>query len=71
MTRYYFHLTVENGDMLKDDEGESFDHLAGAQQNAKLVARELEQQANLGGRAITVTDVRGEVVFKTPITGGE
>jgi Domain of unknown function (DUF6894) len=71
MTRYYFHLTIENGDLLKDDEGESFDQLAGAQQNAKLVARELELRANLGGRAITVTDVRGEVVFRTPITGEE
>jgi hypothetical protein len=72
MSRYFFHLTDDDGVvLLKDDEGESFDLLVEAKQNAALVAFELQRQSTLGGACITVTDERGDVIFKTPIAGDE
>ena len=67
MPRYYFHVTDGQDDILiEEEEGEAFDHAAEAQQNARLVALELED-STLGGRSITVTDEHGAVVIKLPI----
>jgi Domain of unknown function (DUF6894) len=68
MSRYYFHLTNgENNILIEDEDGEAFALLAEAQQNAMLIVRELQGHSSLDGRSITVTDEVGVVVFKLPI----
>ena len=64
MPRYFFNLS--NGDILKDVVGECFDFPVQARNHAVQVARELAGGLT-SGRAISVTDEKGKVVFETDI----
>ncbi|TPM96578.1 hypothetical protein [Mesorhizobium sp. B2-1-3A] len=52
MSRYFFYLRDENGNLREDPEGQEFSDLAGAEENAMASAKEILAEELLSGKAV-------------------